>query len=623
MRSIMPLLEPYLRTVTRPARYINNEWGATYKADASYNFCMIYPDTYELGQANQALRILCNVINAQDDCFAQRAFLPDPEFCDILRKNKIPSFSLETTSPLGDFDCIGITLPHELAATNVLEILDLAGIPVRAEERDDTHPLIFAGGPCAFNPEPYFLFFDFFSIGEGEESVVEVCKLHKSLKEQGLSKQEILFEISKLKGIYVPGFYSWRSAQEAQEHKSWINPLREDIPSFFEKRLFDDFAASPAWEPCCVPFTEVVHDRLNVEILRGCTRGCRFCQAGMMYRPVRERSAQNIIDSVLCGLEQTGYDEVSLTSLSTTDHSQIAYILETLNKKLHDKGVKLSIPSQRLDSFGVDMANLVAGRKKGGLTFAPEAGSQRMRDVINKDICEDDLFKAIDAAFAQGWRRIKLYFMIGLPGECDEDVIAIADLVQRSYYRAVEVAGIEHKGSIKVTASLALFVPKAQTPFQWDGQIPPDEALRRVRLVRSHIKSRAIDIHWHDPSTSFVEAVMSRGGRECAYWVEEAWKRGARFDAWTECFNETAWRDAAQSLGIDTEALAQKTYDTSYIMPWEHISTGVSRKYFALERRRANQEIITPDCSFESCTACGVCPKLDVDIITQEARLLP
>ena len=362
-----------------------------------------------------------------------------------------------------------------------------------------------------------------------------------------------------------------------------------------------------------VPYTEVVHDRLNVEILRGCARGCRFCQAGMMYRPVRERSADNVVNAVVCGLRETGYDEVSLTSLSSTDHSQIAEILQRLNNEFDGKGVRISVPSQRLDSFGVEMADLVAGQKKGGLTFAPEAGTQRLRDVINKNVTEEDLFGAIDAAFSAGWRRCKLYFMIGLPTETDDDIKGIASLAQRAYDRAKANVPPEQRGSVRMSISVAVFVPKAQTPFQWDGQISPEETLRRIGLLRRSVKYKAVDVHWHDPSTSFVEAVMSRGGREVADWVLLAWKKGARFDAWTELFNRQAWEEAAAELGLDPDAIAQATYEPGYVMPWAHISAGVSPRFLALERKRAQQEVTTADCTYEKCTGCGACQAVGAD----------
>lgn len=613
MTDLWPRLEPLLAAAERPARYLNHEFGCVYKPEADFRFCMVYPDTYELGQANQALRILVNVVNAVDGMAAERAFLPAPAMCDTLRAEGIPLFSIESCAPLAEFDAVGITLPHELAATNVLETLDLAGIPLHADERVESDPLVVGGGPCAYNPEPYAPFFDAFSIGEGEEALPRGLAVVRRLRAEGAARADILRALADEPGWYVPSLYRWRAEDEAQEAGSWIEPLEEGLPLRIEKSLFEGFAESPGWEPCIVPFTEVVHDRLNVEILRGCARGCRFCQAGMMYRPVRERSADNVVESVVQGLAETGYDEVSLTSLSSTDHSQIASILTRINRACDGKGVRISVPSQRLDSFGVDMAELVAGQKKGGLTFAPEAGTQRLRDVINKNVTEDDLFGALDAAFKAGWRRCKLYFMIGLPTETDDDIKGIASLAQRAYDRMKAATPPEQRGSLRMSVSCALFVPKAQTPFQWDGQIPPEEALRRVQLLRNSVKYRAVDVHWHDPATSFVEAVMSRAGREAAAWVETAWRRGARFDAWTECFAEAAWREAADEVGIDPAAIAQTAYPTTRVMPWEHISTGVSTRWLARERRLADEGRTTPDCTFENCSACGACPTLGVD----------
>ena len=446
MIDLWPRLEPLLADAERPARYLNHEYGCVYKPDADFHFCMVYPDTYELGQANQALRILVNVVNAQDGMAAERAFLPAPALCDTLRAERLPLFSIESCAPVAQFDVVGITLPHELAATNVLETLDLAGISLHASKRDEGDPFVVAGGPCAYNPEPYAPFFDAFSIGEGEEALPEGLALIKRMRSQGALRADILRALARMPGWYVPSFYRWRSEDEAQDGGSWIEPVEEGLPTVIEKRLFTKFAESPGWEPCIVPFTEVVHDRLNVEILRGCARGCRFCQAGMMYRPVRERSADNVVESVVAGLAATGYDEVSLTSLSSTDHSQIADILTRLNRSCDGKGVRISVPSQRLDAFGVDMAELVAGQKKGGLTFAPEAGTQRLRDVINKNVTEDDLFDALDAAFAAGWRRCKLYFMIGLPTETDDDIKGIASLAQRAYDRMKAATPPDQRG---------------------------------------------------------------------------------------------------------------------------------------------------------------------------------
>lgn len=620
MIDLWPRLSKLLSEAERPSRYINREWGCTYKPDAAYRFCMIYPDTYELGQPNQAVRILCNAINACEGMAAERAYLPAPEFCSVMRGACLPLFSLESCAPVSEFAAVGITLPHELAATNVLEALDLAGIPLHADQRTLSDPFVFGGGPCAYNPEPFAPFFDAFSIGEGEEALPEMLAVHRRMREAGASRTEILAELAQMPGCYVPGLYDRVEADKVQATGSWLVPRTENAPATIMRRAFEGFAESSGWEPCIVPFTEAVHDRLNVEILRGCTRGCRFCQAGMMYRPVRERSADNIVASVEKGLEETGYDEVSLTSLSSTDHSQIIDVLKRLNARYAGKGVRISIPSQRLDSFGVEMAGLVAGQKKGGLTFAPEAGTQRLRDAINKNVTEDDLFGAIDAAFAAGWRRCKLYFMIGLPTETDDDIKGIASLAQRVYDRAKAAVAPDQRGSVKVNVSCALFVPKAHTPFQWDGQISVDEAQRRVNLLRSSVKYKAVDVGWHDPATSEIEAVMSRGGREAAAWVEAAWRHGARFDAWTEHFDKQAWDKASKETGLDPSFAAQRRFAFDDALPWAHISMGVDRAYLERERRRTDEGTTTPDCSFDACTGCGVCQELGMEIETQEVR---
>ncbi len=612
--DLWPRVSRLLSRIERPSRYIGSEWtcGAdddvdAGAADADISFCMVYPDTYELGQPNQAVRILVNAVNAQDGMHAERAYLPAVDMIDAMRAEGVPMFSLEGCSPVREFDVVGITLPHELAATNVLEVLDLAGIPLHAAERGEGDPIVFGGGPCVYNPEPYAPFFDALTVGEGEEATPELLRVVRDLKRAGRTRDEIVQALADVRGTYVPSLYRVLGDDEAQEVGSYVVPLREGVPGVIEKRIFEGFADSSAWEPAVVPYMEIVHDRLNVEILRGCARGCRFCQAGMMYRPVRERTADNIVDAVRRGLAETGYEEVSLTSLSSTDHSQIGEILTRLNAEFGDSGVRISIPSQRLDSFGVDMASLVAGRKKGGLTFAPEAGTQRLRDVINKNVTEDDLMDATRASMEAGWRRMKLYFMIGLPTETDDDVAGIADMANRAYEVMKASTPPDQRGSLRLGISINVFVPKSQTPFQWDGQIDSDEAARRVGIIRKGLKYKAITLSYHEPKTSFVEAVMSRGGREVASLVEEAWRRGARFDAWTELFDEGAWRDAAQALGVDMDAIAHATYPSGRVMPWSHIPCGVSPSFLAGERERALAGETTPDCTFGACTACGVC----------------
>ena len=636
MSSVWSEIEPLLPLIERPARYINHELGAVYKGGAedsagvsvasaldgeatgavgseepvNFRFCMAYPDTYELGQPNQAIRILVNSVNKVRGMEAQRAYVPAPDMIDLMRERNIPAFSLERCMPLGEFDAVGITLPHDLAATNALELLDLANIPIRACDRAEDDPIIFAGGPCTYNPAPYEPFFDAFLIGEGEESLPEACCVVRDMRAAGAPRAKILQALAtQVAGTYVPALYDHLSAEDAQVAGAWAVP-KSEAPPTIHKRVYEGFAQSSGWEPNIVPYAEVVHDRLNVEVLRGCARGCRFCQAGMMYRPIRERSADNIVESVRCGLKETGYDEVSLTSLSTTDHSQIKEILTRLNAEFEGRGIRISVPSQRLDSFGVEMANLVAGAKKGGLTFAPEAGTQRLRDIINKNVTEQDLFSAVEAAAAAGWRRCKLYFMIGLPQETDEDLRGIAALSDAVLDRMRAELPKEERGAVQVSISCALFVPKAHTPFQWCGQISKAEAARRVNVVRDAVRRRAVRVTWHDPKTSFIEAVMSRADVRVAALVEEAWKRGARFDAWSEHFNEDAWMDAAQALDLDLDKIAQTSYEPDYVMPWAHISCGVSQKFLALEYKRALLGETTQDCTFSSCTACGTCPAL-------------
>ncbi len=621
-RNMWPVIKPLVAKLSRPARYLNHEWGAQVKQDADFHFVMAYPDTYELGQPNQAVRILVNVVNATPHLAAERGYLPAADMCDALRKHHIPLASIETCAPIIDFDAVGITLPHELCLTNVLEFLDLSGIPLYAKDRNEDCPLVLGGGPCAFNPEPFAAFFDVISIGEGEESMPELLCLIREMRMQGKSREDIVLACAQVQGTYVPCAYDVTDAQTAARTGMCVAPKAEDatsVPQVVVKRVFNGFAESPAWEPCVVPYAEIVHDRLNVEILRGCTRGCRFCQAGMMYRPVRERSADNIVNGVIEGLKQTGYDEVSLTSLSSTDHSQIGEILTRLNEACAGTGTRVSIPSQRMDAMGVQMAQLVAGQKKGGLTFAPEAGTQRLRNVINKNRTEENILDAVRASMAAGWRRCKLYFMIGLPTETDEDVRGIAELAERVLACAREAVGKDGRGSVSLSLSVGVFVPKAQTPFQWEGQISTEEARRRISLIKHSLHSRAIDLRYHSAETSFVEAVMSRGGREVSAWVVEAWRRGARFDAWSDLFNLQAWQDATACCDIDPAALAEATFPLDAPLPWNHISTGVDLQYLKDERRRAYAEACTPDCTFEGCTACGACWQLPSDIMIAAA----
>ena len=613
MTDLWPRLEPLLAAAERPARYLNHEFGCVYKPEADFRFCMVYPDTYELGQANQAVRILVNAVNAADGMAAERAFLPAPAFCDTMRDEGLPLLSIESCAPVAEFDVMGITLPHELATTNVLETLDLAGIALQADERAEGAPLVLGGGPCAFNPEPYAPFFDAFLIGEGEESLVEVCREHERLRDAGATRAEILAGLARVPGTYVPALYEVSHEGACTRHGYTVPRPGADVPEVVYKRVVRDFGATDPVSQSIVPFTELVHDRLSIEVLRGCARGCRFCQAGITYRPVRERTPDQIVAAVTRGLARTGYDEVSLTSLSTTDHSCCSQILSRLNRGLEGTGVSVSIPSQRLDAFGVDMALEVAGEKKGGLTFAPEAGSQRLRDIINKNVTEDDLERACRAAFEAGWRRVKLYFMMGLPGERDEDIVAIAELAERVLAIAREVVPKGQRGGIQVSVSVSVFIPKAHTPFQWCAQLDDAEVKRRQRLLIDSVHDRAIRVHCHDAETSLIEAVLSRGGRDLAPLIMGAWRRGARFDAWSDQFSLARWEEAAEELELDLRAIAEEEFPLDARLPWEHVSPGVSRGFLLREWRRALAGKTTDDCTRSSCTGCGICPTLGAE----------
>jgi radical SAM family uncharacterized protein len=623
--SLWERIEPLLLEVERPSRYLNHEYNAVAAlADSKmrtgtdspgadkldqrlYRAALLYPDTYEIGQSNQAIAILYQLINALDGCIAERVFLPWVDMIARMRENDIPLFSLESASRVASFDLLGITLPHELAATNILEALDLAGMPRAAAERGDAYPLVLGGGPGAFNPEPLAPFFDAFAIGEGEELTTEVIAVHRKSLSRGDDRAAQLKALASVEGIYVPSRYELDASGAPV-------PRTPDVPARVPRRVVADFDACPVVCEPVVPFAEVAHDRLAVEVLRGCSRGCRFCQAGMIYRPVRERRADTIVDAVARGLVATGCDEVSLTSLSTTDHSQIEQILRRLNHLLAGSGTGLSIPSQRLDAFGVAMAQLVAGERKAALTFAPEAGTQRLRDVINKNVTEADLLAAISVAFAAGWSRCKLYFMIGLPGETDEDVRGIVELANRAYATARESVDEARRGNVRMSISVAIFVPKAHTPFQWGGQIAREEAARRIDLLRAPGLHKGISLHWHDPAASRIEAALSRAGREASALIEQAWRNGALFDAWSERFDEECWEQAAAACGLSLDALAGRTFAPDEALPWDHIDSGVSRDFLRRELAHSREGATSVDCSFASCIDCGVCPTLDVAV---------
>jgi radical SAM family uncharacterized protein len=603
-------IEPLLASVERPARYIDSEFGARKRPEAAYRAALLYPDTYELGMANQALAILYDLLNGIEDVAAERVFVPWKDMGAAMRAAGVPLFTLETVTPVADCDLLGITLPYELTCTNVLEALDLAGIALYAAERADGDPIVLGGGPCAFNPEPIADFFDAFLVGEGEDAVVEIVAAHRAAKAEGLDRAATLERLATVPGVYVPSLYRPAGPDGPACVREGSN-----APASVTKRVVSDLGAYRS--PSCpvVPFMDVVHDRANVEVLRGCTRGCRFCQAGMIYRPVRERSADAIVRDALGQLRCTGQEELSLTSLSTTDHSQIEEVLRRLSAALRGRAVTIGLPSLRVDSFGVAMARLVGEGARGGLTFAPEAGTQRLRDVVNKNVTEDDLLNTVRNSFEGGWRRLKLYFMIGLPTETDEDVAAIGSLVDKVLTIAREVTPPAQRGGIRIAVSVSTFVPKAHTPFQWEGQLTLEEVRARQQVLRETMPRKLVELHWHDSEVSFLEGALARGGRELAPVIELAWRSGGGFDAWTEMFSLRRWLDAFAEAGIDPVALASAPRALTDPLPWDHIVSGVEKRYLVHERQRALDGVVTPDCSFGDCTACGVCPSLGVDVV--------
>ncbi len=618
--NLFHLIEPYLSQVEHPSRYLNHEWGACEEQDGPFHLCMCYADTYEIGQPNLGIAILYNTINAQEGMSCERAYLPWKDMCELMRRDSVPMLSLEGAAPLASFDAIGFTLAHELIWTNILEVLDLSGIAQTSDARDDDDPIILAGGPSAWNCEPMARVFDAVLLGDGEEKIVEVCALIRDLRAAGASRQEILAGLAGLQGVYVPSFYQV-VIDETSTRWGYAVPI-SGTPGrpVVTKACIPDLAATPPAAQKIVPYMGIVQDRMSLEILRGCARGCRFCQAGMTYRPVRERPAEQIIEAGESALLTSGHDELSLSSLSTTDHSQCAFILNSLHERLSGKGIRVSIPSQRLDSFGVEMAMAVGGGKKSSLTFAPEAGSQRLRDVINKNVTQEDLETAARNAFENGWRRCKLYFMMGLPTETDEDIVGIAEAAQRVLDIGREVVGRGVKSGVSVSISVAVFVPKCYTAFQWAPQLDPDEVRRRQQLLLHSCHDRAIRVAYHDSSTSLVEGAISKMGRAGFDLVHEAWMLGCRFDAWTSEFNFDLWQQAAANVGIDLKDVACEAFDLDAHLPWEHTSPGVSKGFLQREWRRALEGVTTQDCTRADCVGCGVCPALKVSNKLCEVR---
>ncbi|MCR4401823.1 MAG: TIGR03960 family B12-binding radical SAM protein [Firmicutes bacterium] len=607
------LLDELLEKVERPARYVDGEWNAVHKSldEVEVTVLLAFPDTYEVGMSHLGLKILYYLLNQREDVACERTFMPWVDMHSAMKERGIPLYSLESRLPACEFDILGFSLQYELSYTNVLAMLDLAGIPARSSARREDDPIVIAGGPCAYNPEPIAPFLDAVLLGEGEEAVGEIVDVYKEAKREGLPRREVLEALARVPGVYVPSLYEVEYGKDGK--LSRILPTSSAAAYPVEKRVVRDLDAVPFPDKFVVPFAEIIHDRIMLEIFRGCTHGCRFCQAGMVYRPVRERDLDDLCDLAGRLVTSTGYEEMSLMSLSSADYSRIRELVSSLLERYSGSGVAVSLPSLRVDSFSVDLAKEVEKGRRTGLTFAPEAGTQRLRDVINKGVNRDDLLEAVRAAFAAGWQGVKLYFMIGLPTETEDDLAGIVDLAREALACGKEqTLRAGSKRPPQVTVSVSSFVPKAHTPFQWHPQAPVEDLVAKQDYLKRHLRGKGLKLMWHDVKASFLEAVFSRGDRRLAAAVEEAAALGCRFDAWHEELRFEEWQKAFVRARVRPEFYANEHWGYDDVLPWEHLSAGVSKEYLAAESARAAQGVTTPDCRLGKCVKCGVCPQLGV-----------
>ena len=595
-------LERILPRVQKPARYTGGEYNAVVKdrRKVEVRYALCFPDTYEIGMSNLGVRILYGVMNNLPWCWCERVFAPWGDMEEEMRAEGLPLYGLESGDSIADFDMIGFSLGYEMAYTNVLNMLDLAGLPVRAEERHELSPIIVAGGTCAYNPEPLAPFVDIFSLGEGEDVSVELLELYRKAKSEGWEKEEFLQAAAKIPGLYVPSLYDISYNEDGTV--AAITP-RDGAPEVVTKRIVQDFNKSYFPVKTIVPSTEITQDKVTLEVFRGCIRGCRFCQAGYAYRPVRSRDPELLVKYGIEACKDSGYQEMTLSSLSTSDYRHLLKLCDGLLEWCEPEKVSLALPSLRADNFSMNLMHRLQHGKKSGLTFAPEAGTQRLRDAINKNVTEEDLLQSCRTAFSGGWSSVKLYFMLGLPTETDEDVLGIADLAEKVYQAWRETTPEPRRG-VRITVSTSFFVPKPHTAFQWEGQISMEEYQRRVKLLRDNMRGRSISYNWHDPDTSVLEAVFARGDRRVADVIEEAWRNGAKFDSWSEYFDFQRWQDAFASCGLSMDFYATRQRDKDEVLPWDMISTGVSKRFLWREREQCYQNKITPDCR-KQCTGCG------------------
>ena len=600
------ITDDILCKVEKPSRYVGGELNQVIKnpKDVNIRFAFCFPDVYEVGMSHLGTRILYHTINERKNTYCERVFAPWPDMETLMRKSDIKLFTLETKTPLDQFDMLGFTLQYEMSYTNILNMLDMSGITIRASERGEDEPIIMAGGPCAYNPEPLYDIVDFFEIGEGEEMMDDVLEVYAKHKANGkVNKKEFLREISHIGGIYVPSLYDVSYNEDGTIRE--FTPKYEDVPAKVKKRIVNNFDKVSFPDEMIVPYTDIVHDRVVLETARGCTNGCRFCQAGMIYRPVREKTTNTLIEQARKALKATGYDEVSLASLSICDYSNIQNLISSLVLEHEADKVGIALPSIRVDAFSVDLIKEIQKVRKTGLTFAPEAGSQRMRDIINKGLTEERILEAAKSAFESGWSTIKLYFILGLPYETTEDAAGIGELAEKmaDVYFGIP-KDVRNKG-LKITVSTSILVPKPFTPFQWAPMARPEIVDERIKAVRGAIKSRSIVYNYHEQETSFMEAVFARGDRRTCDVLIKAFEKGAKFDGWSEYFNMEIWNEAMEECNLDSEFYVYREREYDEILPWDFIDIGVNRKYMERENEKAKKAELTKNC-LEGCTGCGI-----------------